>query len=418
MPQSTVAAHRPARATRVTAADKWLAGRIRQRLGRAPLRLSLWDGTTVEGPAPAGRATLVIRDRATLYRLVSHPDLHFGEAFMHGTLEVVGDDLSDALTALYRGLAEQPPSRTGSALAWLRHWVERANSVHRARENVHRHYDLGNDFYRQWLDEELLYTCAYYPEEDYTLERAQRAKMELVCRKLRLRPGERVVEAGCGWGAFARYMAREYGVQVTAYNISREQVRHARAETVKAGLTSRVTIIEDDYRAITGQFDAFVSLGMLEHVGTRQFGALGRVIDRALVRPGGRGLLHFIGRNRVAPLNPWIRRRIFPGAYPPTLAEVFSHVLSPHDFSVTDVENLRPHYARTLADWRGRFDRASRHLARVFDEDFVRAWRLYLAGSEAAFRTGSLELFQVAFTRGGDPDVPHSREGLYANPFN
>jgi cyclopropane-fatty-acyl-phospholipid synthase len=274
---------------------------------------------------------------------------------------------------------------------------------------VHRHYDLGNDFYRLWLDERMVYTCAYFPTPDAGLEEAQVAKMDLVCRKLALRPGETVVEAGCGWGALALHMAEHHGVTVKAYNVSREQVRFARERARARGLEGRVQFVEDDYRAIRGEYDAFVSVGMLEHVGRANYPALGAVIDRTL-KPFGRGLLHFIGRDQPRPLNAWIRKRIFPGAYPPTLDEALGGVLVPAGLTVTDVENLRLHYAKTLSHWRSRFERAMREVAGRFGETFARGWRLYLAGSEAAFTTGWLQLFQVVFTRPGIADVPWTRE--------
>ena len=182
--------------------------------------------------------------------------------------------------------------------------------------------------------------------------------MDLVCRKLRLKPGERVVEAGCGWGSLALFMARQYGVSVRAFNISAEQIAYARERARRKGLTDRVEFVEDDYRNVSGPYDVFVSVGMLEHVGAAGLPDA-RPRDRPLAdATDGRGLLHFIGRNRPAPLNPWIRKRIFPGAYPPTLREVFEHVLEPQDLSVLDVENLRLHYAKTLEHWRQRFEAA------------------------------------------------------------
>jgi cyclopropane-fatty-acyl-phospholipid synthase len=232
--------------------------------------------------------------------------------------------------------------------------------------------------------------------------------MDLVCRKLRLAPGERVVEAGCGWGSLALFMAAKYGVSVRAFNISAEQMEYARRRAKEAGLGNSVEFVEDDYRNVSGRYDAFVSVGMLEHVGLPDFPTLGRVIDRSLV-PNGRGLLHFIGRNRPTMLNPWIRKRIFPGAYPPTLREVFARVIEPHNLSVLDVENLRLHYARTLDHWLARFDDASDEIERMFDDSFTRAWRLYLAGSRAAFATGWMQLFQVVFARGGSNAIPWTR---------
>jgi cyclopropane-fatty-acyl-phospholipid synthase len=273
---------------------------------------------------------------------------------------------------------------------------------------VHSHYDLGNAFYERWLDREMAYTCAYFPAPDVSLEQAQIAKMDRVCRKLALQPGERVLETGCGWGGLALYMARHYGVAVRALNVSGEQIAYARERARAERLDDRVEFVEDDYRNVQGRYDAFVSIGMLEHVGAADFSTLGGVIDRSLTDTG-RGLLHFIGRNRPSPLNPWIRKRIFPGAYPPALSEVCDRVLAPWDLSVTDVENLRLHYATTLDHWRRRFDIAAPAVAAMFDETFVRAWRLYLAGSQAAFATGSMQLFQVVFARGASNAIPWTR---------
>ncbi len=165
----------------------------------------------------------------------------------------------------------------------------------------------------------MVYTCAYFPNEEASLEEAQEAKFDLICRKLWLRPGETVVEAGCGWGSLAMYMAENYGVKVRAFNISHEQIRVAREVAKQKGLSSLVEFVEDDYRSITGRYDAFVSVGMLEHVGREHYAELGKVIQRT-IGDQGRGLLHFIGRRRSLPFSVWIRRCIFPGAYAPTLA--------------------------------------------------------------------------------------------------
>jgi cyclopropane-fatty-acyl-phospholipid synthase len=222
-----------------------------------------------------------------------------------------------------------------------------------------------------------------------------------------------VLEAGCGWGALARHMALHYGARVTACNVSREQIRYARQWAEREGFADRVRYVEDDFRNAGGRHDAFVSVGMLEHVGRDNYGELGRVIHERLDPERGRGLLHFIGRNCPQPIDAWIGRRIFPGAYPPTLGEVLRDVLEPWDFSVLDAENLRLHYVRTLSHWRARFEKAADQAAAMFDEAFVRAWRLYLASSEAAFATGWLQLFQVSFARGRDNHVPWTRAGLY-----
>jgi cyclopropane-fatty-acyl-phospholipid synthase len=391
----------------VRAWDRWVAGIVARHLQGAAVGLRLWDGSTV-GPVDTV-ATIAIADRPTLLTLARDPDIAFGDAFMHGRIVVEGDLLA-LLESTFR--AQQ---QAGPQTSWVRRLVERSNSLARARENIHHHYDIGNDFYALWLDRAMVYTCAYFPDEVTTLEDAQIAKMDHVCRKLRLRPGERVIEAGCGWGALALHMAARCGVHVRAFNISSEQIQFARRRARDAGLADRVEFIEDDYRNVRGTCEAFVSVGMLEHVGLAHYPDLGRVMHRVLPAGRGRGLLHFIGRNRALPLNPWISKRIFPGAYPPTLAEVCDDVLAPWDFAVLDVENLRLHYARTLAEWLNRFERSIDRVTTMFDEAFARAWRLYLAGSTASFRVGSMQLFQVTFARGGDNDVPWTRAHLYSS---
>src|SRR5216683_725524 len=379
--------------------DRWALTRIRHMVADARLRFQLWDG--FESPSAAGEpvGTIVFKNRRALLSWVWDPDLNFGETYMFGAVDLRGD-LVAMLNEIYRALGAAKPRPW-----WL--W-QRSNDVRVAKANVHRHYDLGNQFYRLWLDREMAYTCAYFPTPAATLEEAQIAKMDRVCRKLALKPGERVIEAGCGWGGLALFMAGQYGVTVRAVNVSGEQIAYARDRARAEGLADRVEFIEDDYRNVRGRYDAFVSVGMLEHVGAADYPTLGAVIDRSL-DDRGRGLLHFIGRNRPSPLNPWIRKRIFPGAYPPTLAEVCDRVLAPWDLSVTDVENLRLHYVATLDHWRTRFESAAGDVAAMFDDAFVRAWRLYLAGSQAAFVTGSMQLFQVVFARGSSNAIPWTR---------
>jgi cyclopropane-fatty-acyl-phospholipid synthase len=386
------------------ALDRWVLARMRHRLAGIPLRVTLWDGTSVCLADGAPVAEVMVRDRRTLAGLVRDPAVAFGDAYMDGRLAIEGD-LVGLLEAIYRHWEE---TRVGHHVEQPR-W--RPNDLRRARENIHSHYDLGNDFYRLWLDAQLVYTCAYFPTPDMGLEDAQTAKLEHVCRKVRLRPGDTVVDAGCGWGALALHMARCHGARVKAYNISSEQVRYARERARAEGLAGLVEFIEDDYRNVRGRFDVFVSVGMLEHVGRESYRALSEVVDRSLGREG-RGLLHFIGRDRPRALNAWIRKRIFPGAYPPTLSEVAREVLEPASLSVVDVENLRLHYALTLRHWRERFERAKGRVADMFDEPFVRAWRLYLAGSEVGFTTGYLQLFQVTFARAA-ADLAWTRAELY-----
>lgn len=389
--------------------DRRVAALLQRAIRGAGVRVELWDGSSPFGEGHA-LGDLVILDRRALLGLIVNPELYFGEAYMSKRLDVRGS-LERVVEALSRLPAPATTwrHRLCSRLAW-------PNSLTSARRNVHLHYDLGNDFYARWLDPELVYTCAYFASPGLTLEQAQSAKLELISRKLQLRPGEVVVEAGCGWGALAVHMARHYGVRVKAFNISGEQIAYARARADREGLGGRIEFVEDDYRNVTGTCDAFVSVGMLEHVGLQHFRSLAGVLQRVVRRNGGRGLLHFIGRDAPRPLNPWIRRRIFPGAYPPTLAEVTTRVLAPAGMSVVDVENLRLHYARTLSCWSERFAAARNDVRAQYGDPFARAWELYLAGSQAAFASGWMQLFQVVFaprespppswTRPSPPEAP------------
>ncbi len=390
------------------ALEERLLRKLSELAGPAPIRFCLGEASTAQ---VAGRpmATIRFRDRAALLSLALDPVGRFGDVYARREVEVEGD-LVGALEAVYRALAARPRpswfSRIGTLIP---------HSLGDDDRNVHHHYDLGNDFYRSWLDDELVYTCAYFEDPDLTLEQAQVAKMDLVCRKLGLRSGETVIEAGCGWGALALHMAKQYGVRVRAYNISRAQIDWARRRAESEGMAGRVEFCRADYRDIAGRCDAFVSVGMLEHVGRGNYRDLGRVIARTLDPERGRGLLHFIGRDRAAPLDPWIRRRIFPGAYAPTLDEAVSGVLAPARMSVLDVENLRRHYAQTVRHWRLRYESALGRGEIGFDDRFRRTWHLYLAGSEAAFGSGWLQLFQVVFAPAGSNAIPWTRQGLYRN---
>jgi len=395
--------------------EKWLLAQIFALIGPAPVRLVLKDCAEMEPPGASPLATVFIRDVGTLARLVVDPEIAFGEAYAQGRVEVEGD-LAALMTAAFEswpgggvdGIWYQRLYQwlTSRWTAWLQ-----ANTLQGSRKNIHRHYDLGNDFYKLWLDPELVYTCAYFPSPSATLEQAQAAKMDYVCRKLQLRAGEKVVEAGCGWGSLALYMAERYGVSVKAFNISHEQILYARRRAVEKGLAGQVEFIEDDYRNVSGRFDAFVSIGMLEHVGLSHYADFGKVIYRS-VGDAGRGLLHFIGRSYKGDFSRWIRKRIFPGAYAPTLAEVMN-IFEARHYAVLDVENLRPHYARTLEHWLDRFERSSQEVLDMYGPWFQRAWRLYLAGSIAAFRSGTLQLFQVTFAGSRHQPTLWTRASLY-----
>jgi cyclopropane-fatty-acyl-phospholipid synthase len=395
---------------RVAVASRLLK-RLWRHCGSPPVQFVLPGGEVIGDPSVRPVGAIRLGDYRTILQLVTDPIFQFGEAFADRRIQVDGP-LVDCLTVIYRAMNQR---------AWdggYRRWLDRLrrprrNTPGRSRLNIHHHYDLGNDFYQLWLDRRMLYTCAWFPTPDVTLEQAQLAKMDLVCRKLRLQPGMRVVEAGCGWGALALHMARHYGVQVRAFNISGSQIDWARQQARQQGLEGRVEFVLDDWRNIRGSFDAFASVGMLEHVGIKNYGRLGQLIKRVL-KPQGLALIHSIGQNQPLPVSTWIERRIFPGAYPPTIRQMMD-IVEPGNWQVLDIENLRLHYARTLRHWLQRFENSAARVQQQFDDRFVRMWRLYLAGSAAAFESGCLQLYQMVFAPAASNHIPWTRADLYGH---
>jgi cyclopropane-fatty-acyl-phospholipid synthase len=385
--------------------DRWLLNQVKSRLDETRVKVILWD---CPDPNPGeGQAIVRFCDRAALWQVVINPGLHFGDLYSAGRIKITGDILV-VVDEAYRYI-----SKTESPSRRLSRSRLRAPSLTDSQRNIHHHYDIGNEFYKLWLDREALqYTCAYYAEPTMTIEQAQRAKMHHVCRKLRLQPGESVAEAGGGWGGFAIFMAKNYGVRVRSFNISREQIAYSREWAKRENLTHLVEFVESDFRNITGSYEAFVSIGMLEHAGAGNYKQLGALMRR-VIRSDGRGLVHSIGRDRPEPLNAWISKRIFPGAYPPTLKEMMD-LFEDTGLSVLDVENIRLHYAETLRAWLNRFEENVETVRTMFDEAFVRAWRLYLAGSLMAFVHAKLQLFQVLFAPAGANNVPWTRAHVYA----
>jgi len=387
-------------------AAKWIIAFV----GNPRIAIKLKNGEDYYFDSRPRIGTMEFHDRKALVSLIQSPRVGFGDGYCNGKIDIHGDILEIfnevARAFATRGNRNHYLDKLRSALNSVR-----GNTLGRSQDNVHHHYDLGNAFYEMWLDERMVYTCAYYKQADMSLADAQVAKLDHVCRKLNLKPGQEVIEAGCGWGAMAMHMAEHYGVSVRAYNNSHEQILYARDKAAARGLSARIEFIEDDYRTIADQCDVFVSVGMLEHVGLKNFRDFGTLIDRCL-KPNGIGLIHSIGRSHPMSTDPWITKRIFPGGHVPCLSEIMA-VFEPQQFSILDVENLRLHYARTCTEWLHNFEEVSQKVEEMYDDEFVRAWRLYLASSSSAFQSGTLQLYQVVFAPRGNNDVPWSREYQY-----
>jgi cyclopropane-fatty-acyl-phospholipid synthase len=366
--------------------------------------------------APGSRVVVRLKDPKAQQKLLLNPELYVGEAYMDGQLVIEEGSLRDFLTLFadnrtsFRG---QPHQKLVRGIAKkLKRFVQR-NTVRKSRENVRHHYDLSNAFYRLWLDQDMLYSCAYFSTPNDTLEQAQQNKLRHIAAKLDLKPGQRVLDIGCGWGGMALYLAKVADVKVVGITLSTEQLALAREQAKQRGLDDRVTFELMDYREVQGQFDRIVSVGMFEHVGVAQFESYFRKI-KELLTDDGVALVHSIGRKGgPGQTGAWVRRYIFPGGYSPALSETLQSI-ERSGLWVTDIEILRLHYAKTLRIWELRFQSHRETIASMMDERFCRMWEFYLIASELAFSHGKHMNFQIQLTKDVSA-APLTRDYMFEN---
>jgi cyclopropane-fatty-acyl-phospholipid synthase len=346
------------------------------------------------------------------WRIAANPHLGLGEAYMNGDLRLEAGAFWDLCETIGRNAAE--PQMPGPA-ARLWRAVDRSfhqwNSRAAARRRVRHHYDLSLELYRRFLDADLQYSCAYFARPDMTLDQAQAAKKAHLAAKLLLKPGQQVLDIGCGWGGLDLDLAEHHAVQVVGVTLSPEQLATARLRAQARRLAHRARFELADYRDIDGPFDRIVSVGMLEHVGAPFLKTYFRRVAQ-LLAPDGIAVVHAIG-GRLPPgvTQPFIRRYIFPGGYIPALSEVTA-AAEAAGLWITDVEILRLHYAKTLRAWRERFLSQREAIAELYDERFCRMWEVYLCLSELAFRYLNNMVFQLQLTRRVDA-VPLTRDYIH-----
>ncbi|HYW76681.1 MAG TPA: cyclopropane-fatty-acyl-phospholipid synthase family protein [Gammaproteobacteria bacterium] len=386
---------------------------IAKRLRIGTLQLYEADGSlrTIGRGEPV--AQVVFNRPGVLRRIMKNPDMQLGESYMDGDWDPGEGGLLALFELLHRN--EEPISaRLGMAGLWqrARHALDEMNNAVRSRNNVHRHYDIDETLFRGFLDDDMQYSCAYFPRPDITLEEAQTAKREHIARKLLLNPADTVVDIGCGWGGMALHLARHYGARVVGLTLADDQYRVARERAREAGLEGQVEFRLQDYREHEGSYDAVVSVGMFEHVGRPQYQVFfNKVFD--LLKDDGRALVHTIGRTAPPTVtNPWIHKYIFPGGYIPALSEV-ARPVERSGLVLSDLEVLRLHYAETLKAWNQRFQKMRDQAKQRFDERFCRMWEFYLQLSEASFRWSELVNFQLQLARRNDA-VPLTRDYLYS----
>jgi cyclopropane-fatty-acyl-phospholipid synthase len=377
-----------------------------------PFAVRYWDGEIQAFGEGSPVFTIGFNAESGAKAVFRSGAMGFREHYVEGTIDVEGD-LEQLLRLGMDPSVQNMKLSIGTKIAVLLQHLRSLNTIRRSPTNIARHYDLGNDFYRQYLDESMTYSCAYFRNEGDSLEQAQRQKYEHICRKLRLKEGESLVDIGCGWGGMLVYAARRYGVTGVGCTLSENQAAYAQERIAQEGLEKSVTVLRKDYRNLDGQFDKFVSIGMFEHVGKRFIPGFMRKA-KSLLREGGIGLLHSIGKERATPLDPWTMKHIFPGGHIPALGHIMD-VMGQERLVPVDVENLRLHYAATLDEWGKRFETHAETIEKMFDPRLVRMWRMYLMGCVAAFRWGDIRLYQILFTNGLNNTLPLTREHLYAD---
>jgi cyclopropane-fatty-acyl-phospholipid synthase len=364
------------------------------------------------GRQPGPDVTMRLTDPKLYRTLFTNPELAAGEAYMDGRMSFENSTLRDFLTLFSvnrLSLGSYPLQKALRTVSRGLKRFQQANPIGRAQQNVAHHYDIGNDFYRLFLDRGMQYSCAYFTSDDNTLEEAQQNKLRLIASKLDLKPGQKVLDIGCGWGDMALYIARmAEGVQVVGVTLSKEQCKLANEKAKSLGLADRVRFELRDYRELTERFDRVVSVGMFEHVGVHHYGEYFAKVNELLTDTGVM-LLHSIGHmSPPGTASPWLRKYIFPGAYSPALSEVFTAV-EQNSLWVTDCEFLRLHYAKTLAHWETRFQANRTKVAEMYDERFCRMWEFYLISAEMMFRTGSQLVFHMQLAKKRDA-VPIVRD--------
>jgi cyclopropane-fatty-acyl-phospholipid synthase len=377
-----------------------------------PVALRLWDGTRATAGAPGPCAfTIVLRSAAASRRLLLRPTaLAFGEAFIAGAVDVEGD-LFTAMRALH-ALRERP----WGLPAWPQPW---RIPVRRRAESIAHHYDVSNAFYELFLDRRMVYTCAYYRDPAADLDQAQADKLDVVCRKLHLAPGERLLDLGCGWGALVVWAAAHYGVRAHGVTLSAAQAAWAQTAIRRAGLSDRAHVEQADYRSLggTARFEKIAAVGLIEHVGFAAYPAyFARVRD--LLVPDGIFLNHGITNrhgDRRTSASAFLQRHVFPGAQIPSVTRLQDE-METADLEVLDVENWRPHYARTTRTWAERLQARRSEAVALVGERRYRTWLGYLAAASVAFETGWIALHQiVGVRRTAGTRVPWTREAVYTD---
>ncbi|PTV99568.1 cyclopropane-fatty-acyl-phospholipid synthase [Halanaerobium saccharolyticum] len=396
---------------------KKILNAVFKRVDGQKFEIEYWDGETQVFNSelkskPAFK--IIFSEKLSLNEIRKSPQLKLAEAYMEekinfegdikNLIETAGDNVFELMEEIKKYKVDQPLN------------FQTSDSLAEEEEGVRKHYDLGNDFFKLWQDETMTYSCAYFKDENDELKKAQLQKLDHVLKKLNLKPGERLLDIGCGWGSLALRAAEKYGVGVMGITLSKEQEIEAKKRAAEAGLADKIEIRRQDYRRLAEEeqkFDKIVSVGMFEHVGKDNIPQYFEAVDKML-KNRGLSLLHSITHLKEKPTHPWLQKYIFPWGYIPSLREIVWE-LPEKNFHLVDVEDIGYHYSLTAERWLDNYEEVSQAVKEKFDDHFYRMWQTFLMGAVFTFRFASTSVHQLLFSKGKNTDLPLTRDYIYQN---
>ena len=369
--------------------------------------LKLWDGSSEIYGKGEVQFKIIFNEPIPKADIIKDPSLTFGEAYMTKKIDIEGS-IQKVIESIYNN-KESFLSNSDKYASLLK---MATNNIKNSKNNIEFHYNIGNDFYKLWLDDSMTYSCGYFKSKDDSLNQAQKNKVEHIIKKLNLKEGETLLDIGCGWGELIISAAKQYKVKAMGITLSAEQLTKVNERIKKEGLEGLVEVQLMDYRELKNRtFDKIVSVGMLEHVGQDHLSEYFSAVKN-LLNDKGVSLLHCITSTEIGGNNTWINKYIFPGGYVPAVKELIN-CMSDENFNLIDAENLRLHYGRTLEHWSKNFENALPEIRKTKDETFIRMWRLYLNACAASFNSGNISIHQFLFNKGVNNDLPWTRDYMY-----
>ncbi|MPQ30263.1 class I SAM-dependent methyltransferase [Clostridium estertheticum] len=372
-----------------------------------PFEIRFWDGDEEKYGEGESKFKIILNEPIPKGDIINNPSIALGEGYMTKKLEVVGS-VQSVIESLYNN-KESFLKKS----AKYQHLIKKIkNSIKRSKDNIEFHYDIGNDFYKLWLDDTMSYSCGYFKNDTDSLYQAQINKINHILKKLNLKEGQTLLDIGCGWGELIITAAKQYKVKAIGITLSEEQFEKVNERIKAEGLEDLVEVKLEDYRELKNlKFDRIVSIGMLEHVGLDNLSEYFHVVN-SLLNDKGLSLVHCITGINEGGTNTWIDKYIFPGGHVPAIKTIISDIAE-QEFELIDIESLRRHYGKTLEHWAENFENALPIIEKSKDETFIRMWRLYLNSCAASFNCGNINLHQILFAKGVNNDLPLTREYLY-----